>query len=58
MKSKNLNINEDDFLEYSDALAKLKYEQYAFGVDHSAEIKRIQDLIGITDDLEWEDEDL
>ena len=58
MKSKNLNINEDDFLEYSDALAKLKYEHYAFGVDHSAEIKRIQDLIGITDDLEWEDEDL
>ena len=58
MKSKNLNINEDNFLEYSDILAKLKYEQYTFAIDHSAEIKRIQDLIGITDDLECEDENL
>ena len=39
----------------TDILAKLKYEQYTFGIDHSAEIKRIQDLIGITDDFEDED---
>ena len=58
MKSKNLNINEDTFLEYSDILAKLKYEQYTFGIDHSAEIKRIQDLIGVIDDFEDEDENL
>lgn len=55
MKSKNQNINEDTFLEYSDILAKLKYEQYTFAIDHSAEIKRIQDLIGVIDDFEDED---
>lgn len=57
MKGQNLNINEDDFLEYSEILTRLKYEEYAFGIDHSVEIKRIQDIIGITDDIEDEDED-
>lgn len=46
MKSIDGTITQLDYVELEDLRQRLKYEQYAFGLDHSVELARIADLIG------------